>query len=143
MAKPRWKLDWNKKLLPDLKRALSDALIEFGLLVERGAKQELRGGHGVLTGTLRRSIHVARPSYNWGSDNVTPSTTTPERGGKEIKPEEKGSKLRIEIGSGMVYAMAVHQGHGSFAGYYYLTRPYDQLKDRFVKIAAAHVKKVK
>jgi hypothetical protein len=33
-----------------------------------------------------------------------------------------GRKITIEVGSGLVYALSVHQGHHSFDGHHYLTK---------------------
>ena len=104
------------------------ALGEFGLRVEAHSKKELEHGHGVETGTLRRSIHTAQGGYNWSADNVEPSTETPERGNQQIEAAIKSSKITIQVGSGMVYALAVHQGHHSFDGYHYLTNGLEKAK---------------
>jgi len=121
-------------VVEELNRAAADALVEFGLRLETEAKKELQPGHGVVTGTLRRSIHTSGPSYNWEADNVEPGEGTPDRGGGRITPEREGNALVIETGSGMEYAMAVHQGHGSFEGYHFLTGPFDRIKDSFARI---------
>lgn len=118
-------------MVEELNQAASDALIEFGLRLETEAKKELRTGHGVVTGTLRRSIHTSGPSYNWEADNVAPGEGTPDRGGGRITPEREGNTLAIETGSGMEYAMAVHQGHGTFEGYHFLTLAFERIKDLF------------
>jgi len=124
-------LKWKGKQVEDeVVERLSAALVDIGLDVEGEAKKELTKGHGVLTGTLRRSIHTASPGYNWGSDNVTPSESSPERGGGEATPAKKENRLTIEVGSGMEYAMAVHQGHGSFGGYHFITNAIVKVKPR-------------
>jgi hypothetical protein len=120
---------------------LSDALAEIGLRIEGEAKQELVKGHGVLTGTLRRSIHATAPTYNFPADNVKPAADTPERGNKKPEPELKGSVLWIAVGSGLVYAMPVHQGHGSFGGYHFLTNALDKVKPKAMDIIRKHLKK--
>lgn len=111
-------------------RRLSNALIDIGLDVEGEAKQQLYKGHGVITGTLRRSIHTGEVGYNWPGDNVAASEGSPERGGKAAKPEVIGKRLFITVGSGLEYALAVHQGHGSFSGYHYLTNAVDKVRPR-------------
>src|SRR5512134_865803 len=111
-------------------RRLSNALGDIGLDIEGEAKKQLYKGHGVLTGTLRRSIHSAGPGYNWPADDVEPNETTPERGGQNVTPEQTGRRLVIAVGSGLVYALAVHQGHGSFEGYHYLTNAVEKVKPR-------------
>lgn len=118
----------------------SEGLTEFGLRCETAAKKRLQPGHGVKTGTLRRSIHIAEPGYSWQGDNVTPAPGAPERGGQEAQPVQKSGKLTLEIGSGMEYAMAVHQGHGSFSGYHYLTEAIAEQKPKLEGIIARRVK---
>lgn len=114
------------------------ALGEFGLRAERHAKHELQKGHGVITGTLRRSIHTAGPSYNWSGDNLEPSTASPERGGQNTQAEIQGVKITLSLGSGLRYALPVHQGHHSFAGYHYLTNGVDKARPEIGKILARH-----
>lgn len=115
-------LDWRGD---DVKRLImqnvAGAWGEFALEVEGESKRELRRGHGVESGTLRRSIHVGEAGYDWGSDDVAPGAGTPERGGASVKPDANGEALTLEVGSGLQYAMPVHQGHHSFQGYHYLT----------------------
>lgn len=119
-------------------QGLAAGLTEFGLRCETAAKRRLQPGHGVKTGTLRRSIHTASPGYNWEGDNVTPANGTPERGNREATPAEKSGKLTLELGSGMEYAMAVHQGHGSFEGYHYLTEAVEEQKPKLTGILKGH-----
>ena len=116
--------------------AAAEALQEFGLRLETEAKKELYKGHGVVTGTARRSIHTASPDHNWAGDDVAPDSGTPERGGQTPDVGKKGSVLSIETGSGLEYAMALHQGHGSFAGYRFIMGPFDRIKGKFDDILA-------
>lgn len=111
-----------------LKNRVAPAYVKFGLIVESYGKQELEKGHGVLSGTLRRSIHIAEPGYNWAGDDVEPSEQAPERGGQKIELVVPSDKVSLLIGSGLRYAMAVHQGHGSFQGYHFLTNPLNKAK---------------
>jgi hypothetical protein len=134
MAKLNWKSD---EVLRTTKENGAKILAEFALTVEGESKKELKKGHGVLTGTLRRSIHTALPGYNWGSDDVEPSAGTPERGGGEAIPEASG-QMTVEVGSGLVYAMAVHQGHHNFSGYHYLTNGLTKAKGKLAAIIARH-----
>lgn len=116
------KLNWQgKQLLKKLASGLSDGLVEFDHEVAEAAKAQLWPGHGVETRTLKRSIHGAAPDYNWRGDNVTPSDKSPERGRRPFKAKVIGNKIMGVVGSGMVYAMAIHQGFESFAGYHYIT----------------------
>lgn len=116
------KLTWRgKEVTEQVKRNLMAAMGEFALTVEGNAKKELKRGHGVLTGTLRRSIHTAQPGYSWSGDDVEPEKGTPELGGKNFEAVVDGKRIAIQVGSGLRYALLVHQGHGSFAGYHFLT----------------------
>jgi hypothetical protein len=105
-------------------------LRDFGLDVEGESKAELQKGHGVETGTLRRSIHTASPGYSWAADNVPASPGSPERGSTNALPETSGGKLTIQVGSGMSYALPVHQGHHSFSGYHFLTNGLQKARPR-------------
>lgn len=104
-----------------VKQNVAKAFGKFALRVEGHAKKELRRGHGVRYGTLRRSIHTAAPGYNWGGDDVEPGPGTPELGGRLFEAMISGRKVTIQVGSGLGYALPVHQGHHSFAGYHYIT----------------------
>lgn len=106
---------------------------EFGLAVEGEAKQELRPGHGVKTGTLRRGIHAAKPGYNWAADNIVPSNSAPNLGGKIVSAVRKGGRLVVSVGVGLIYAMTVHQGHGSFKGYHYLTNGLEKARSKHLR----------
>ena len=124
-------LKWmGKQVEAEVVARLSAGLVDIALDVEGEAKKELHKGHGVLTGTLRRSIHAASPDYNWQGDDTLPGPGTAERGGARIEPVRKGDLLLVAIGSGLEYAMAVHQGHGSFDGYHYLTNGLEKVKPR-------------
>lgn len=119
MAKIRnWRGD---QIVTAVKGNVAKAMGKFGLRVEGHAKKELRRGHGVRYGTLRRSIHTAEPGYNWSGDDVKPGPGTPELGGRMFAALINGRKVTIQVGSGLRYALPVHQGHHSFAGYHYLT----------------------
>lgn len=108
---------WRGKQVSDaVKRNVARAFGEFGLRAERHAKRELRKGHGVETGTLRRSIHTAPPGYDWGGDSGSS-----EMGGRTVVGEIVGDRITLQLGSGLTYALPVHQGHHSFTGYHYLT----------------------
>lgn len=133
-----FRLDWRGD---ELKRTIQEngakIVSEFALTVEGEAKKELRKGHGVLTGTLRRSIHTALTGYDWGGDDVEPGPGAPERGGEQIVPDA-GEQATVQVGSGLVYAMAVHQGHHSFQGYHYLTNGLNKAKGKLSSIIARH-----
>lgn len=114
----------NEAVLQNVSRAMG----EFALRAEGHSKKELQKGHGVITSTLRRSIHTAHPGYNWAGDNVKPSPATPELGGRSFEALIQGKKVAIQLGSGLGYALPVHQGHGSFGGYHYLTNGLEKAK---------------
>lgn len=137
-----YSLDWRGD---DVKRVVEEnmakAMAEYGLTVEGEAKKELRKGHGVLTGTLRRSIHTALSGYDWSGDDVEPGAGSPERGGSEVTPSASSGKLTVEVGSGLIYALAVHQRlkpHGDFTGYHYLTNGQKKAQSKLNSILAKH-----
>lgn len=107
----KWKLNWEgDKVLEIADEALRGVMTDIGLSVEGDSKAELYKGHGVITGTLRRSIHAAPPSHNFSGE-----------GASNPSPEKQGGKWTIAVGSGLQYAMPVHQGHRSFGGYHFIT----------------------
>lgn len=103
-------LRWQPEKVVEAKlEKLAKAYGKFGLVVEAESKKELRKGHGVLTGTLRRSIHTANPGYEWRRDNVKPSGESPELGGQETQATVVKRRLTLSVGSGLVYALRVHR----------------------------------
>lgn len=108
------------QVLDKKRQQAANAMGEVGLRVEAAAKRQLYKGHGVITGTLRRSIHTAPPGYGWGGDGGGG-----EMGGQATPAKLVGDKLIVEVGSGLEYAKPVHDGHGSFGGYHYLTTGID------------------
>ena len=132
-------LNWKGKQVEDqATRRLSNALVDIGLDIEGEAKKELHKGHGVLTGTLRRSIHSAEVDYNWQGDDVAPSEGSPERGGQPAMPKLEARRLMITVGSGLGYALPVHQGHHSFGGYHYITNAVEKVRPRAGQHIARH-----
>ncbi|MBI5035567.1 MAG: hypothetical protein HZB51_34175 [Chloroflexi bacterium] len=127
-----YKLDWKgPEVQKKFTEAVAEGFVDFALTVEKNAKAELYKGHGVVTGTLRRSIHIAQDGYNWSGDNVEPkgggrntkgqfTAGAPERGGKRVSALGRNGKLLLQVGSGMVYALWVEMGGQGFAGYRYL-----------------------
>lgn len=125
------KLDWRGDAVRrEVERRMAQAMGRFGLEVEREAKLELRKGHGVETGTLRRSIHTAAAGYDWTGDDVEPSAGSPERGGQAAEGTLEGGQITVQVGSGIRYALAVHQGHGRFGGYHFLTNGLEKAKGK-------------
>lgn len=127
------RLTWNGEQVKEaVRQNVAQAWTEIGLRVETEAKRELYKGHGVVTGTLRRSIHTATPGYDWSSDNVIASDSTPERGGQMALPSMESDGIRIQVGSGLVYALAIHQGFEDtpFQGYHYLRNALQKVKPK-------------
>lgn len=119
-------LIWNgDQVMDEVLHNMSKAMGEFALAVEIASERELRRGHGLLLGDLRRSIHSAKPGYDWGADDVEGG---PDRGGQLIEAEIDGKRVVIQVGSGLAYSMPINQGwpsgykgmHGSFIGYHYM-----------------------
>lgn len=136
---PKWDFRWHDEEVIQLcEEQLGEILSEFTLVAEGKAKKKLTKGHGVLTGTLRRSIHAAGGDYVFSKDNVEPSKASPERGSQKVTPTKEGNKLFTALGSGLVYAMRIHQGWGSFAGYHYLTEGVDEAKGELDAIIERH-----
>lgn len=108
-------------------KAIIAAVNELHLEVEREAKAILQPGHGVITGTARRSIHADSPTYTWGSDDVPATPGSPERQGTGEMPAEQGNAVVGTVGSGLIYAMPLHEGHGSFSGYQFITRAHEKM----------------
>ena len=50
----------------------------------------------------------------------------------------RGVKVTIQLGSGLKYALPVHQGHHSFQGYHFLTIGVDKAKTKLAAILARH-----
>ena len=129
----KWRLNWRGA---EVAKATSDQVIEImsdiGLAAEGNSKRELAKGHGVVTGTLRRSIHAASPGYGWAGD----AGGTGESGGSRVRAERSGGRIHVEVGSGLEYSMAIHQGwsgppfRGSFAGYHYLTNGVEKTRSQ-------------
>lgn len=124
---------------------MAKALGKFGLVAEGFSKKELykppgfpKERHGVETATLRRSIHTAQPGYAWAGDNVAPSAGASERGGAGTEAIIEGSRIALQLGSGLAYALAVHQGHHNFAGYHYLVNGVEKAKAQLPGILKAH-----
>jgi hypothetical protein len=127
-------INWRGGQVSDeIERRLADALVEIGQRTEGEAKKELYPGHGKVTGTLQRSIHAASPDYNFSRDNVEPGSGSPERGGGAPQPKRWGSIIRIAVGSGMEYAMAIH------LLYHYLINGYNKVRAHTRDIVRRHV----
>lgn len=128
-------VDWRGVEVTDQVRdALKAALGEFGLIHETEAKRELGPGHGVLTGTLRRSVHGAYPTYAFSRDDVPPSNSSPERGGSGGTAAAFRTKVVIVVGSGMRYARKIEQMYGYIQKGHERARP--QLDDLLARAAS-------
>ena len=97
----------------EIRQKLLAVMSEIALTVEGEAKMELYRGHGVLTGTLRRDIHVEGP-------------------------EADGDKVTAQVGAWVHYALPVHQGHHGFGGYHYLTNGLDKTRPKVNTILKRH-----
>lgn len=129
MRQLKHKLNWKgPQVVAQVHKNVGKAYTKFGLKVEGRAKKKLQKGHGVITSTLRRSIHLAQPGYNWSQDDVAPGEKGPERGRQAVEAEVTFGRVGLQIGSGLHYALPVHQGHGGFAGYHFLTEALDETK---------------
>ncbi len=130
---------WHDKEVIQLsEEQLAGVMTEFALTAEGEGKKELTKGHGVITGTLRRSEHVAEPGYNFAADDVEPSNSTPERGGRLITALKERNRFILALGSGLIYALRIHQGWGSFLGYHYITNGVEKAKAKKDAIVARH-----
>ncbi len=139
MSESHWTFKWNdKEVIKVSEEQLGEILSEFTLVAEGESKKKLSKGHGVLTGTLRRSIHGASADYEFGNDDVKPEKGTPERGYKKVTPIREGHRFLTALGSGLQYAMRIHQGWGSFTGYHYLTEGVEAARKKINEIVARH-----
>lgn len=147
MSQKGFRLNWKgPQVLVQSEKQMCEIMGEFALVAEGESKKELSKGHGVVTGTLRRSIHAASPDHDFSADNVESSTGSPERGNKKVLGKRVGDKIMVLLGSGMSYAMAIHQGWnwqkngliGVFAGYHYLTNGLEKAKGKMDSIIARH-----
>lgn len=134
-----YRLDWRgDEAKRQVMQNVAQAWGEFGLEVEGESKRELRRDHGVESGTLRRSIHVAEAGYDWSGDDVAAGQSSPERGGALVTPNADGAALSLSVGSGLRYAMPVHQGHHSFQGFHYMTIGLKKAKAKLDAILGRH-----
>lgn len=151
-SKPR--INWRgNTTLDEVKAVLSDAIVELTLRMEAAAKQNLRpsardargrwvkgGGRGKRTGTLQRSIHAASPDYPWSSDDVDAESGGPERGGGGYKPQVTEDAVTGAVGSGLVYALALHQDDSS-EGKHYMVNAYEEVRKDTLRVVEKHAKR--
>lgn len=110
-------LKWmGNQVRSDVIAAIIDGVTEFGLTHETEAKRELTPGHGLLTGTLRRSIHAAGPDYPFAGDDVKPKQGSPDRSGQGMDIKEKNGRVAVTVGSGMIYARKIEELYGYISG---------------------------
>lgn len=128
----------GKQVTQQVAKNVAMALGEFALRAEGYSKKELRKGHGVITGTARRSIHTAQPGYNWSTDHVAAAQGSPERGGKKVDALINGSRITVQLGSGLGYALPLHQGHQGFQGYHFITIGVDKAKSDLPAVLERH-----
>jgi len=107
-------LKWNgNQVLEEVKLGCVDALNEFGLRLELPSKRSLQYERGFLTGTYRRSLHADSPNFSFQSDDVKPSDSSPERGGKTGARITGKYTISIVYGSGLRYAIFVERRYGT------------------------------
>jgi hypothetical protein len=139
MSEAQWDFQWNLEEVIQLSEDQLEAIIaEFALVTEGESKKELSKGHGVKTGTLRRSIHAANLEYDFGSDDVEADASSPERGNQSVKPTRDGKRIIVALGSGLSYALKIHQGWGKFGGYHYITSGLEKAKAQRDAIIERH-----
>lgn len=127
------RLDWRgAQTREQVIAAVIDGLTEFGLTHETAAKSKLQPGRGVVTSTLRRSIHAADPAYNFASDDVPATPGSPERSGSGGGAAHQGSTISIVVGSGMVYARAIEEL------YAYMMESFQEVAPRLADILGKH-----
>ena len=141
MAGKGFRLQWKgAQTKEQVVRGVIGGLNEFHLGAETPIKAILQKGHGVVTGTARRSIHADAPTYTWGSDDVVPSPGTPERMGTGELPQKQANTVVGTIGSGLSYARALHDGHGSFSGYHFITLGYEKHQHELLPALEKHAR---
>jgi hypothetical protein len=69
---------------------------------------------------------------------VEPDTGTPERGGQKVDALVDGSKITIQLGSGLGYALPLHQGHHGFQGYHFITIGIEKTKPELPAVLKRH-----
>ena len=117
-------LDWRgDAVFATTAKAIQNGLNKFGLKVETNAKRQVSPGKGKVTGTYQRSIHSANRNYTYARDNVPPSGSTPERGGRSSGATLTGNTVSIVIGSGMIYAMWLEKLYSPIRNGYQQTLP--------------------
>lgn len=126
----------KRELVQEVGETVADGMKEWLSDVEQVAKSSLYQGHGEATGSLKRSIHAAGPSYNWPADHDYPDG--PERGGKEFTPKVTRKDVTAAIGSGQNYALWPHQGARGKLGLYFITEPVQRLTKKLMQIIAEH-----
>lgn len=139
-------LNWKgDEVVDEMLGNMEAAIGEFGLRAEGKAKTKLRpserigktwvkgGGHGKRTAHLQRSIHTAQPGHSWaGEDGAS------EMGGKLVQAGRKGLKVVLEFGSGLLYALKIHQEHNDPVVHHFLTDAVDETKPELPEILEKH-----
>lgn len=134
------RLKWDGKLVQEKVQVIvGDILTDAAMLAEATAKKELTKGHGVVTGTLRRSIHSATPGYSWSGDDTPAGPGSPERGGVQARAGTSNSgKMSVQFGSGLKYALPVNNGHRTFPGYHFIEAGVNAAKNGIQEIVRRH-----
>jgi len=140
---PGFKLDWKgEEVMKIVGTMMENIVSDLGHATAGNAMRELTKGHGKVTATLQRSIHAAPPGHAWSSDVGSGMKV----GGKQIVAVRSGGKIRVEVGSGLEYAMAIHQGwnnsnglRGTFEGYHFLTNGVEKTRAQVPGIIRSNV----
>lgn len=135
----------GKEITKAVQQNVAGAMGEFALRAEGHSKKELRKGHGVITGTLRRSIHTAQPGYDWGRDAASVTIKGKRTkgssftlGGQLVDALIEADRITIQLGSGLGYALPVHQGHHSFDGYHFIENGVEKARPELPAVLKKH-----
>ncbi len=129
----RWR---TREVKAEVSQTIAESMVEWLSGVEQDAKNSLYPGHGVDTGSMKRSIHAADDHYNWPADHEYPNG--PERGGMVFKPTITEKAVIATIGSGQGYAIFSHQGAKGQIGLRFIIAPVLASVNRLHQILAAH-----
>lgn len=124
---------FEKEVLEEYQGGFIKALNQYGAEWEGHAKHGVSLGAGVYTGTFKRSLHYASPSYNFAADDVVPSFGSPERagtgGGAAVQAD---GRVGWAAGSGLSYAIYVEQMFGAIMNAYRI------MNAKLMEIVKAH-----
>lgn len=125
------RLDWHGKEVQKRTRLrAAKVLLRVGFSIIELTQRQLYKGHGLVTGTLRRSYHVGLPDYTSGAAEKAAEGGQSAVTVVQVSPEELMKDLKLLVGSWLNYARAVDQGKGTFEGYNQLFNALDGTKRR-------------